>query len=290
MSLTTLNLVKQHLGIAASDTSEDAFLTQAIAASVMAVRGYLGGQFIGGMIQANSLANPTVITSIGHGLETGDTIVIFNSNSTPSIDGSQTVTYLTNDTFSVPVNVTVAGTSGTYARTLTEFYSGSGTELLLLDQRPVQSISSIYLDSGGWFGDPSGSFASGTLLTSGVDYALKRDNNSRTEKGLSGIVARINGYWPRPSRSRGDLLTADFGDVYGNIKVTYTAGWKTIPPDIIFACNMLIAESRRIATAGGSKQSESFSDVTSYSYTLSTSPGMMDSRQILQRYKPMIVG
>jgi hypothetical protein len=63
-------------------------------------------------ITGNSIANPTVITSVGHGLTTGDVITIYESNSTPSINGERAVTVLTADTFSVPVNVTVAGSAG----------------------------------------------------------------------------------------------------------------------------------------------------------------------------------
>lgn len=65
-------------------------------------------------ITSNSLANPTVITSTAHGLSTGDQVVISGSNSTPSIDGVFTVTVITVNTFSIPVNVTVAGTQGAF--------------------------------------------------------------------------------------------------------------------------------------------------------------------------------
>ena len=64
-------------------------------------------------ITANSLANPTVVTVAGHLLENGQAVYISGSNSTPSIDGSHIITYINANTFSVPVNVTVAGTSGT---------------------------------------------------------------------------------------------------------------------------------------------------------------------------------
>jgi hypothetical protein len=61
-----------------------------------------------------SLANPTVITANSHGLLNGDRIIISNSNSTPSIDGVYQIAYLTANTFSIPVNVTVAGTSAAF--------------------------------------------------------------------------------------------------------------------------------------------------------------------------------
>lgn len=65
------------------------------------------------LIVSNTLANPTVITTTNaHGLTTGDVIQVFGSNSTPTINGERTVTVLSPTTFSVPVNVTIAGTAG----------------------------------------------------------------------------------------------------------------------------------------------------------------------------------
>jgi len=68
-------------------------------------------------ITANTLANPTVVTSAAHGLAAGTTnIVIGGSNSTPTIDGARVATYTAANTFTVPVNVTVAGTSGYWSK------------------------------------------------------------------------------------------------------------------------------------------------------------------------------
>ena len=67
-------------------------------------------------ISANSVANPTVVTTtLAHGLVTGNLVTIAGSNSTPTINGTWVVTVLSATTFSVPVNVTVAGTAGTVA-------------------------------------------------------------------------------------------------------------------------------------------------------------------------------
>jgi hypothetical protein len=67
-------------------------------------------------ISGNTLANPTVVTTtVAHGLVNNNVITITGSNSTPSIDGVHTITYISTTTFSVPVNVTVAGTAGTVA-------------------------------------------------------------------------------------------------------------------------------------------------------------------------------
>jgi hypothetical protein len=69
-------------------------------------------------ITSNTIANPTVVTTpVPHGLTTGD--IIFLSGvitSSPAINGQQTVTVISATTFSVPVNVTVAGTGGSFVR------------------------------------------------------------------------------------------------------------------------------------------------------------------------------
>lgn len=72
------------------------------------------------LIYANSAANPTVITTTVVALASmtsGDSITIFNSNSTPSIDGTKVATELSGTTLSVPVNVTIAGNSGYFIPT-----------------------------------------------------------------------------------------------------------------------------------------------------------------------------
>jgi len=66
----------------------------------------------GKLIAGNTIASATVVTSTAHGLTSGNVIFIYSSNSTPSINGQYTVTVLSANTFSIPVNVTVAGTSG----------------------------------------------------------------------------------------------------------------------------------------------------------------------------------
>jgi hypothetical protein len=63
---------------------------------------------------ALSQANPTVITTAAHGQASGTfTVHITGSNSTPSCDGTYTATYVSATTFTIPVNVTVAGTAAT---------------------------------------------------------------------------------------------------------------------------------------------------------------------------------
>lgn len=63
-------------------------------------------------ITANSAAPLTVITSVAHGLSSGDQIVISGSNSTPSINGRWHVAKIDANTFNIPLTVSVAGTAG----------------------------------------------------------------------------------------------------------------------------------------------------------------------------------
>jgi uncharacterized protein (DUF1800 family) len=68
-----------------------------------------------------TLANPTTLTATGHGLVTGDVVLIAgitNGTFSPTINGNQTVTVIDANTFTVPVNCTVANTVlGTFRRT-----------------------------------------------------------------------------------------------------------------------------------------------------------------------------
>lgn len=267
MSLTTLANLKTTLGITGS--SEDAALTLWLRQAVSIIRAYRQ-QYLGGMLSANTLANPTVVTAIGHGLDTGDSITIVGSNSTPTIDGTHTVTRVSDDTFTVPINVTVAGTAGYYARTFTHYFPGNGTRELPLRERPVQSIASLYLDNAAYHGDASGAFASTALLVAGTDYTLRRDGPG-PEASKSGLVTRINGVWDATTVSTAGLLGSSEVTGAGNIKATYLAGYKYLPDRFQGATIGLVTIIRKGAQFGGPLASESYDY---YSYQLSSAtPG-----------------
>lgn len=71
-----------------------------------------------GTITSSSVASPTVITaSAAHNLATGDsTTIAGHTGSTPAISGAYVVTVLTATTFTIPVNVTVGGSGGTFTK------------------------------------------------------------------------------------------------------------------------------------------------------------------------------
>ncbi len=57
-------------------------------------------------------AAAVVVTDRAHGRVTGDKVFFLGTNSTPTIDGEQTVTVLSTTSFSVVVTTTVAGSAG----------------------------------------------------------------------------------------------------------------------------------------------------------------------------------
>lgn len=56
-----------------------------------------------------AIGDPSTITSVAHGLSNGQTIIVYNSTTTPTIDGEYTISNVTVNTFDIDVDVDVAG-------------------------------------------------------------------------------------------------------------------------------------------------------------------------------------
>lgn len=142
-------------------------------------------------------------------------------------------------------------------RTVVEYHSGANDPVLFLNARNVSSITSIYVDSSGFFGAPGTAFASGTLLTNGVDYALMVE-----EDGVSwgGMVRRLNSVWPTPQVKPSAGLNYERDQFRGNIKATFVAGYveADIPADLKYAACLAIGTMRRYQKAGGVVSGYSF--------------------------------
>ena len=108
-------------------------------------------QTISGLtISANTVANPTIITTERHNLDTGDSVTISGSNSTPTINGTHTVTRVSATTFSIAVNVTTAGTAGHVVCnnriTASEAMSATGDAAWMADIGSTGPLQDYYLD------------------------------------------------------------------------------------------------------------------------------------------------
>ena len=80
-------------------------------------------------ISSGSSGYPAMVTSIDHGLSTGDRVTIERSDSSPSIDGTWTVTVKDPSTFAVPVHGTGPGVTGDWSQGYTR-YTTSGSHCL----------------------------------------------------------------------------------------------------------------------------------------------------------------
>jgi len=72
---------------------------------------------------------------------------------------------------------------------------------------------------------------------------------------------------------------------YKNVRVSYTAGYSTIPDDLTLAALQVCQQAYRDIKAGKRIQSENLGD---YSYTLMTSPSyeaLLDAQRVFQRYR-----
>lgn len=174
--------------------------------------------------------------------------------------------------------------------TFTEYYSGTGNQILVLNQTPVQSILSVHEDADGYFENGTDAFPTSTALAEGKDFVLRKDNASDNEVCKSGILYRIGKTWPRPFTHRHGQLAQGPGLGLGNIKVVYVAGWTTVPADIQFAISKLVTSMLETRNKSGRLESESIED---YSYSLSgvgESDKMLDSvKSSLARYKKVVI-
>ncbi len=144
----------------------------------------------------------------------------------------------------------------------TEYYDGTGTQLLLLRHRPVLTSPTIqcWVDQSGWWGAASGAFGSSTELTYGTDFSLKIDQPDGTSR--SGILVRLNSFWPERTLRQAGMLSPYQWTGHGCVKVTYTAGYTvaTLPPLLRGACEFLVARMRYALPLGMEIGSESYEE------------------------------
>ena len=162
-----------------------------------------------------------------------------------------------------------------------------GTQGLLSDnfrdRATVASITNVWVDQDGAWGQGDDAFASDTLLVAGTDYALRIDGPFGS---TSGKLVRLGGRpWPGVIQRPGHRLVANLAEGRGNIKVTYVGGYATIPADLVMLANQLVGlVAKRLD--GQQIQSERLDE---HSYTLASSKEAKDTivgaNDILRRYR-----
>jgi hypothetical protein len=143
----------------------------------------------------------------------------------------------------------------------TEYYSGQGTQKLLLRHRPVYTTPTIqvWVDHHGFYGSSEGAFG-GDVLVYGQDFCVQLDEEGRPSK--SGILVRINTFWPRPAVRVDGLLSPFLSEAFGNIKVVYSGGYTvdTLPADFRLATIALVTKMRGFFPTGFELSSDGYMD------------------------------
>lgn len=132
--------------------------------------------------------------------------------------------------------------------TRTEYLDGGGRQLLPLRYRPLTAVTGVWVDAKGYYGNGASAFPASSEYTLGENYTPV-SGFAENEKNSAMLLA-IGGVWP---------------DSFGNVKVTYTAGYTVVPADIQLAVNTLCAVVFKSRKEGLPLASETFGE---YSYEL----------------------
>lgn len=153
----------------------------------------------------------------------------------------------------------ICGRQFTYG-TYTEYLDGNGLQAVALRETPVTSITSVNLDTSGFYGQGASAFGSTTLLTSGTDYALRMDG--RTGLSDSGLLYRLTRVWPATmnyiSYNLQPRITPVQGPCLGCIKVVYLGGYSLVPEDLKQAIFQIVQDRKQAIPQGATLASEGF--------------------------------
>ncbi len=235
--------------------------------------------------------------SNGVALPTGTIHVADTSAFHPGIQDDPNITVPAIGVQTSNTTFTTVTYTGITATTFTGCSGGTGT--MTTGNQVYSPI--VYFDPQGYYGTNPGGFSALTQLSQGNNYAPWID--SEESQSVRGLIRRVGGnvgvWWgggygaynqTQQNSSLGKLAAtrlAGWPIGFGNLKVTYTAGWTedNIPPDLSYACQSLAAVMIRTQPLGALVQSESLG---AYSYSLmsaSDDPQMGDIRRILARYR-----
>lgn len=179
-------------------------------------------------------------------------------------------------------------------RTFTEYYDGTASQKLVLNNRPVvrAGIQVVIDEGGGYGGNPDRyNTSNGAMsLNIGSDFDLK-DNDPRPADPTnpfcwSGILLRLNALWPVRFRRSIDGIAWRPAAYEASVKVTYTAGLAAMDfgafpvgaaAVIKNAIGMESAAQYRIMDGLGPTTSESLNGA---SFSIGQNPNIINSQQI----------
>lgn len=164
----------------------------------------------------------------------------------------------------------------------TEYYDGHGFEKLILRRRPVTAIDRVAVDGAGFYGKPSEAFPAANDWVEGTDFSNIREDATEHNPGI--LIALGGGILGRTFHTGGGWRKGR-----GNILVTYTAGYVTIPKDLELAATQLVAATWNSSDLGlgGPVDLVRLGDQAFRLLAEGRGPDMLHVRAILSKYREM---
>ncbi len=148
----------------------------------------------------------------------------------------------------------------------TEYYDGKQRQMLVLRRRPTVSVQAVWVDRSGYYGqNPTAFVDPQTSWNVGTQCALMRNDESEANPGILVAFAGVVPSWQGQA-----VISPAWPAGMGNIKVTYTAGYSSLPLDLVSAICNITAAIRKAAPRGNQLASETLGR---YTYTLMRSGG-----------------
>lgn len=287
--LSSLAVVRLAVGIAVTDSSQDAILTQWLGEADALIKEWCHQAFEPAtQVEYLSGRNQTrirtrqrpVIQSVQTGNTATGSAVVSGLGSTASLLVGMPCVGA-----GIPAGATV-GVVGSGQVTLSAGATATATAT------QVNFGLSVWLDGAGAYGSNVSAFDSTKMLTPGLDYALVPDMPDGFSS-RSGLIERLNGVWPGGALYARGLLAASVGPGRGNVRVQYSSGFTTIPKDLETAENLLVAFAYNLKGGTARIQGEGFQG---YNYSLASvgTPEYLlkasGAAFILERYRDRSMG
>ena len=247
--MLTLSAVKSEIGIASSNTGDDADLFRIIRQVVSRIRQRTERGIAWVTDHVEQAGSAVKIRVIGHGWRTGQVVTIAGSNCTPTIDGQHTISRIDEDHITIPSITLTTVSDATFAtlhpRMTKEMRSISGDRMWVPEQlTPFLSIDALYdreIDDSWTEVDTD-------------HYELLDDPTSQKAvqiNRLEGAFTRAIAY-PRRQyglRERSRLTT---------IKITVWTGAPVVPDEVVMAGLSLVNDMWERAGRGKDESSFTF--------------------------------
>jgi hypothetical protein len=291
---TNLMSLKLARGVSTSDTTQDGLFNMLIPQSTALINEWIGRdltqqtytEFYKGNGQQYLPLNqrPVALVQLTATLTASSTTVTVPSTSKliagMPVSGTNPTPVVNPPSPAITPGTTIASLTDATTLVLSSPANVSGSQTLYFGV-------SVWSDDTGYWGQSSQAFSNQTYLTPGVDYALDVDQPDGTSR--SGLLYRIGGNWSEPWVYQGGVISPFLGPASGNLKVVYTAGYKTVPAQLTMAANTLIGRMIGVLPQGAALGSESVKD---YSYTLAAArAGLMtpEVTEVLAKFMDLAV-